>query len=359
MSRPPRPPADPFEAALSSDDVDTLWLSLDIARRRVEFRRLLVRVAAVSVLAGLVSAVGFFSWHRRTNDALRLAAGSTVAATGAALDAFPVRFDDDSHIDALPGDPSLLRVLENVPGAFTTQLVSGHVRFSVTPGGPRRWVVWTDIATVEVVGTVFELDRHAGGLRVSVDHGVVLVRGERVPDRMRQLRAGESIDLPVPAEVPATPPASAHGSPGADPEPAPPPPTVPPSVTAPDSGRSLDAFLDEVESMRRTGRRPQAREALQRRASTAREPAERATLLVTLAQWTAEDGDDATAATLLAGLRTQGVPSELVETAWRLESACLRRAGRPNDAAAVEHRLEERFPAAGNPQGKSQGATTP
>lgn len=46
----------------------------------------------------------------------------------------------------------------------------------VQPGGPRRWQVEGGLATIEVVGT-------AGRLRVSVQRGAIVVRGEGVPDR--------------------------------------------------------------------------------------------------------------------------------------------------------------------------------
>jgi transmembrane sensor len=74
-------------------------------------------------------------------------------------------------------------------------LARGSAVFEVRPGGPRRWTIECGLATVDVVGTRFSCVRQAGRLRVNVDRGTVLVRGERVPDRVRRLGAGEGIDI--------------------------------------------------------------------------------------------------------------------------------------------------------------------
>ena len=61
--------------------------------------------------------------------------------------------------------------------------------------GPRRWQIECGLATVEVVGTHFDVERSPGRLRVAVARGQVLVRGERVPDRVRRLAAGEALEV--------------------------------------------------------------------------------------------------------------------------------------------------------------------
>ena len=71
----------------------------------------------------------------------------------------------------------------------------GAASFEVRPGGPRRWQIECGLATVEVVGTRFTCARGADRLHIGVEHGVVLVRGERVPNRVRRLAAGESLDV--------------------------------------------------------------------------------------------------------------------------------------------------------------------
>ena len=79
--------------------------------------------------------------------------------------------------------------------SFVAVLERGSAHFEVRPGGPRRWQIECGLATVEVVGTGFDCARAPGRLRVSVQHGAVLVRGERVPDRAQRLAAGESLEV--------------------------------------------------------------------------------------------------------------------------------------------------------------------
>jgi hypothetical protein len=83
------------------------------------------------------------------------------------------------------------------------------------------------LATVEVVGTGFDCARAPGRLDVSVQHGAVLVRGGRVPDRARRLTAGETLevlDAPAPVETgessvgaPAAPAATVGAAPRREP----------------------------------------------------------------------------------------------------------------------------------------------
>jgi len=60
-------------------------------------------------------------------------------------------------------------------------------------------VIECGLAAVEVVGTEFSCERQPGQLHVAVQRGVVLVRGERVPQRAQRLNAGEALDI---AETP-------------------------------------------------------------------------------------------------------------------------------------------------------------
>lgn len=108
--------------------------------------------------------------------------------------------------------PARLELLENSAHVFSVFLHSGEVQFEVQPGGPRRWTIETGLVTVEVVGTKFNVARSGGGVRVSVERGVVLVRGERVPNRVRRLEHGQTFELttedppPSPAPLPAVSP---------------------------------------------------------------------------------------------------------------------------------------------------------
>jgi transmembrane sensor len=84
-------------------------------------------------------------------------------------------------------------------------LERGSAHFEVHPGGPRRWQIECGLATVEVVGTGFDCARAPGRLRVTVEHGAVLVRGERVPDRARRLAAGETLEVLEASVAPSAP----------------------------------------------------------------------------------------------------------------------------------------------------------
>src|SRR5262249_13350397 len=98
----------------------------------------------------------------------------------------------------------------------------GSVLYDVRPGGPRRWTIECGLATVEVIGTAFRIDRTSLRVHVEVFRGVVLVRGERVPDRAARLTAGMSLDVTAAAPAATTAPW----------EPAPPPPALTPAASA-------------------------------------------------------------------------------------------------------------------------------
>jgi len=74
-------------------------------------------------------------------------------------------------------------------------LGDGRALFDVQPGGPRKWSIEAGLATVEVVGTRFTVTREAVRVTVEVERGTVLARGERVPERVKRLVAGERLDV--------------------------------------------------------------------------------------------------------------------------------------------------------------------
>jgi transmembrane sensor len=104
-----------------------------------------------------------------------------------------VALSDGSHITL--GSDTAIEPLENGPTTFSALVARGSATFDVRPGGPRRWVLECGLATVEVVGTRFTVERTARAVRVSVERGIVLVRGERVRDRVQRLTAGQSLEV--------------------------------------------------------------------------------------------------------------------------------------------------------------------
>ena len=128
-----------------------------------------------------------------------------------------ITFVDGSriHLEA----QSSLRVLSNGGGSFVTKLDQGGAVFHVTPGGPRRWIVEAGDVTVEVVGTVFSVNRDSEGVSVSVERGIVLVRGQ-VPGGEVRLTRGQkvstrpsSLQLSAEVDLPSKKPVSSKEEP--------------------------------------------------------------------------------------------------------------------------------------------------
>jgi transmembrane sensor len=106
-----------------------------------------------------------------------------------------------------------MKTLQNGDGVLELALQQGRAELEVRPGGPRHWVIDADLVSVEVVGTHFSVARDAQGVGVSVERGVVLVRGERVPDRVQKLTAGQSLRVDsVPSPSPPSQPIAVAGS---------------------------------------------------------------------------------------------------------------------------------------------------
>ena len=164
---------------------------IDSRANRGNRRRLLPLVLAGA--ATLVLVVATSSRIRRDPGPLVLANGREFAAADADNSTKDIRLSDGSSIRLSHGahiDP-----LESSGTTFSAVVTQGRADFDVQPGGPRHWVVECGLATIEVVGTAFACDREPGRLRVEVRHGVVLVRGELVPNRVRRLTAGENLEL--------------------------------------------------------------------------------------------------------------------------------------------------------------------
>jgi transmembrane sensor len=100
-----------------------------------------------------------------------------------------------------------LDLLESSGRVFSVALRHGRARFDVQPHGPRAWRIDCGAIAVEVVGTSFELERTAQAFRISVQRGVVLVRGEGVPDRVQRLTAGRELRVDLAAAAPRAQPA--------------------------------------------------------------------------------------------------------------------------------------------------------
>ncbi len=177
-------------------------------------------MAAVLVLAGLVPLSPQVAATVAQPKPLMLAITGGGRAPVRTIDATRapqiLNLTDGSEIRLAKG--ARLEPLLSSGSRFELLLRQGSAEFSVTPGGPRRWMIEAGLATVEVVGTVFRVNRTDQGVEVSVSRGTVIVRGERVPDRVQRLTAGHSISVVqkplAPAPAPLVTPIGPAAAPG-------------------------------------------------------------------------------------------------------------------------------------------------
>jgi transmembrane sensor len=149
---------------------------------------LLVAERWVSPRAGQATAVGALV----RND------GSPVGTIDVAFGKAPAVVDLSDRSRIVVAEGSRLEALASSAREFIVRLSVGTAVFDVEPFGPRRWVVEAGLASVEVVGTRFSVNRRIDSVRVEVERGSVLVRGATVPDGVIRIEAGGSIDVGAP-----------------------------------------------------------------------------------------------------------------------------------------------------------------
>lgn len=201
--------------------------------------------AVLAVAAAVVVWVGIS--HDDTGP-LRLADGQPIAAVQAPPSGAVVAMSDGSRVTLSGG--ARFEPLLSTATAFVAMLQTGRADFEVHPGGPRRWQIECGLATVEVVGTGFSCTREPGRLRVAVQHGAVLVRGDQVRERAQRLGPGQSLEIVDPLLAPpaAAPPRQPEPADVPDPAGDAAPPVFAPPVARvswrelAQSGRQRDAF---------------------------------------------------------------------------------------------------------------------
>lgn len=104
-----------------------------------------------------------------------------------------IRFRDGSQMVAAPG--VRLTSLESSESREVMLLERGRLELEVVPGGPRRWIVETGLARVEIVGTKLSITRGPRAVEVQVDRGVVLVWSALLDDGVRRLEAGDRAEI--------------------------------------------------------------------------------------------------------------------------------------------------------------------
>jgi transmembrane sensor len=194
-----------LDETLTEATVKKAWGRLD-ARRAARAKRPAFRSVWRAALVGAAIAVAAaLLWLRPvTPSPLALIDGRDVPQSLQAVTA-PFSFDDGSRIDMTP--ETRLDLLESTPRVFSLALRAGQASFEVHPGGPRRWKIECGPVTVEVVGTHFDVTRDEHHVRVSVQHGAVLVSGEPVPDQVVRLGPNQFIDVPLQTVESTMPPA--------------------------------------------------------------------------------------------------------------------------------------------------------
>jgi transmembrane sensor len=180
-----------LQHGLDEARIKEMWERVDHAPVRSRRPWLLAMATAVVALL-LVLGASRFSRAPEPRQ-LALQSGNLPQVLGSDGAAIAPRFDDGSRLSLASG--TRLEVLRNDGRSFVTVLRRGEATFDVKPGGPRHWVVEAGELSVEVVGTRFRVERAPAATRVSVDHGVVVVRGERVPGGGARLTAGMSFEL--------------------------------------------------------------------------------------------------------------------------------------------------------------------
>jgi len=204
-------PNEPLESLLSdvasAPELDRAWAGVRDKRAALAQGRERLRITLAVAAATCVVVLG--GWAARGREptasapAISTARAGVERSDGAAFDHLgseeTIVLSDRSRI--VTSEASELDILQNGADVLSLHLVRGHARFEVTPGGPRDWIVEAAGVSVEVVGTVFEVERSEGSLRVRVERGVVVVRGANVHDGVRRLTAGDELVVDIRAST--------------------------------------------------------------------------------------------------------------------------------------------------------------
>ena len=148
-------------------------------------RRRTVRRAAVAS-AGALCAMGLIALamqQQQTAHAPRAASSERAAGRSG----HTLRVADGSFAELI-GERSELEVTHNSPSRVGFNLLSGRAHFEVVPNRMRSFVVEAHPYRVEVIGTVFEVERSAREVSVAVQRGKVRVYG---PQGAQDVVAGQ------------------------------------------------------------------------------------------------------------------------------------------------------------------------
>lgn len=208
-----KPIADDLRPALSPERSAALWRRIAHARDAQAQRRsprvmrspaFALGIAALVMIGGVLVVRELRAPQpvaRPSHAPLTRSDGRALEVIAPEAQAADVALSDGSRLWIAPG--SVLVPLDVSDHSVVLHLVRGRSRFAVRPGGPRRWVVEAGLASVEVVGTRFSVEREPDAVVVRVEEGKVLVRGASLPDGVSRLTAGQTLRVPAAATTPA------------------------------------------------------------------------------------------------------------------------------------------------------------
>jgi transmembrane sensor len=331
----------------SEQEVRRIWAGVQRRRvrrqARVELRTPLgmAAAAAVCVVSLLLLLSRFLA---STPNAAALTAGGQPLGQLVAAPRGAVDLSDGSRIELGPN--ARLEVLDNSARAFGTALRAGRALFDVRPGGPRRWTIEAGLASVEVVGTRFTVSRSPHAVDVSVERGVVVVRGDNVPDKVRRLTAGETLTVHEPESASGLPePASARETVVLEG-----PPSGKASAPQPASASTVkppgfDELIAAADAQRRRGDFRGAEASLKSLLASAPDGKRGALAAFTLGKLELDNlGDPQRAAAAFARAVSLGPPAAIAEDALARLVEAEGRAGQLERARADARAYQKRYP---------------
>jgi transmembrane sensor len=206
------------ELASLSDVVEPAWdearserLFAGVAQLRTRRRR--QRVVIGTVLSLMVCLTGALQWQNFAANSSASGHGGNgrqlaseprglpepgrsphmLAASSAQTDSaqLPLQLADGSHVHALARGAAVV-ALHNEASRVHLRLDAGGARFDVIPNAQREFVVNAGSVEVSVLGTIFEVERDQGRVRVAVTRGKVRVRNAAEGADSTYLLPGES-----------------------------------------------------------------------------------------------------------------------------------------------------------------------
>ncbi|MFZ5440348.1 MAG: FecR domain-containing protein [Myxococcota bacterium] len=328
-----------LEDVADEETLAAVWRSVQHGREVRRRRRVALRVSSIAALMVALVVGAIVARRPPTLEPLTREDASPLDGRLSGL----VVLSDASRVSVEPD--ARLELVGNSGPRLQFHLREGRARFEVTPGTGRHWEVSAGELSVEVVGTVFSVERRSGGTAVIVERGAVLVRGARVPDQLVRLVAGQRFELPA---VEASAPAPAAGPRGdevvAEPVATPAPgatnagkgvvarqrePVAPaeetvapaqgvePSVQTPATLETPGELLSRADQQRREGRADDAVHTLTSVVQQFPTSPEAALAAFTLGRLATERGDVRSAQTWYARALELGLPAPLADTASR------------------------------------------